>query len=283
MDDATPVWYGLNFIVEIQTVEETWDEVQGVGSESREATFKVDRSLLTAYAPEFAKLLEHPGGRALKLDIVKAETIRIFILWLRSKFESASNKACPQALYWNEMEDCDEYDLHHFLSSDLEDCDHECEIGELSADLFVFAKTYNIPALRLDSLDRLVLCFNTYRSDYYPESWEDMMNMSPTTIQEAYERTSANSPLRRALVAGLCQFSDEVDFINEKLPSQFLVDMVRYLQQRVRESHKGGRPAFAIPSPCEFHEHEGAIEKKDSRGVPTCPDTRHDQGRLHYV
>jgi len=144
-----------------------WDDYEGVVSESHESAVKVYRSLLTAYAPNLARLFEHPGVRAIKLDAVKAETIRVFLLWLRSKFEGASEKTRSQIHIrdWDYMEETYDYDTHHFLSADLEDCNHECSIGELCVDLFIFAETYNVPALRLDSLNRLVLCFNSFRSE----------------------------------------------------------------------------------------------------------------------
>jgi len=91
------------------------------------------------------------------------------------------------------------------------------------------------------------------------------MNISSTTIRQAYERTSAKSPLRRVLVAGLCQFSDEDDIVDEDLPAEFLVDMVKYLQRRVRESHQHERPVFTIPSPCEFHGHESTEDERECR------------------
>lgn len=80
------------------------------------------------------------------------------------------------------------------------------------------------------------------------------------TITRAYERTTEISPPRKVLVAGFCQFSDEDDIFTKDMPPQFLLDMVKYLQKKTRESNKDGRLLYCMPETCEFLEHANVKE-----------------------
>jgi hypothetical protein len=102
------------------------------------------------------------------------------------------------------------------------------DIGELCINMFLFAKAYDIPILRRDSINRLVLCFDPNGS--YGLHLSDKSPIPTEAIQRAYKNTNVKSPLRRILVTGFCQYSDQDEVMKADMPSQFLVDIITRCQ-----------------------------------------------------
>jgi hypothetical protein len=123
--------------------------------------------------------------------------------------------------------------------------------------MYIFAKTYNIPRLRQDAMDRLVWCNDTAYD--FPEYGTFV---SGTAIQCAYENTQPGNPLRQWLIGAFTVFpgSDVAGLID--LPQRYLVDVaanykLKDLQGGEKRALSGG---WFGPSCC-LHEHESEEEK----------------------
>ena len=129
--------------------------------------------------------------------------------------------------------------------------------GENTINLFILAKTYDIPLLRHDAIEGLVQCFH-YTST--PEHGDSTWGFSADIVQRAYDHTAAGSPLRRALATGYCldskvsEDSRNVDY----MPRDFLADVVKGYSGLMRKHGVGDTSAELVRKldPCEYHEHE---------------------------
>jgi hypothetical protein len=242
-----------------QEKEEDWKE-----EDWKEEDWKEERTqciylfVLETYAPNFAKLFNHPGVKAVKLDNVTASQIEGFLEWVCKRYEE-DQSPCG-VLDWEAecgIDDC--WSGNAFLSTDLaglKGFEFDAVMVAFCVDMFIFAEAYDITILRLDSINRLVLCF-----DYSRKVLDIMEKASPTStaaIRRAYKSTSMGSPLRRVLVAGFGQGYEEMGV---DMPGQFLVDMVTY------DQGEGGARGMVMtmPSPCEFHEHDTEEEDQHCR------------------
>jgi hypothetical protein len=164
--------------IEIATVNYISDELN---TTTKEDTFQVFRCVLEAYAPNFAKLFNHPGVRAVKLGDVAADTIEVFLMWLRKQHDKLWLPLPEHD--WNAVHETSYYEVHEFLSTDMCRCILGGDIGELCINMFLFAKAY-IPILRRDSINRLVLCFDPNGSHGLHLS--DKSPIPTEAIQRAY-------------------------------------------------------------------------------------------------
>jgi hypothetical protein len=129
-----------------------------------ECTFWVYRSVLETYAPNFASLFKDHGVTTIKLHNVAADTIEVFVKWLRKQDEAAHPTSGVQE--WDRITDSCDWHMHSFLSTDMNGCVLDRDIVELCIDMFIFAEAYGIPILRIGSINWLVLCFDEERTGY---------------------------------------------------------------------------------------------------------------------
>jgi len=145
-------------------------------------------------------MLAYPGVSGIKPNNVKAETVKVFNLWLLSKYEDDSEQSRPRIPGWDVMEDICFYDQHPLLTNDRDEFESTCEAGELCIELFIFAEAYDIPALREYSLKRLIHCFDPGWSRYDLDSWMVLANISHASIREDKRKCpTATSARRRSL------------------------------------------------------------------------------------
>jgi hypothetical protein len=145
-----------------------------------------------------------------------------------------------------------------FLHPHIGDAGEEMSIAALCIEVFIFAEMPDIPVLRLDALNRLVLCFHQARQ--WDKGWDKGPRLSSLTIRRVYEATKSNCPLRRVLVAGLCQYIDDTEVLQADMPGQFLVDMVHHLRRITTEMVDNYGYRCSMPSACGFHEHKTDLE-----------------------
>jgi hypothetical protein len=213
------------------------------------------RSALEIYAPNLASLFKHPGVEAVKLNNFTADTIEAFVKRLRKQDEDAhlESGVHGETMKWDHMTESRHWDTHAFLSTDMSDCELDTEVAERCIDMFIFAEAYDIPILRIDSINRLVLCFDDERKGYMHWSRQPI---STESIHRAYNSTNLESPLRQIIVAAFCQ---ETQVMRVDMPSQFLVDGVTYYQEVDKDT---GAEWPSMPTICEFHEHDTKEGKK---------------------
>jgi hypothetical protein len=221
----------------------------------QQTTFKVYLSLLEAFAPNFAKTFQHPGIRGVKLAGVSDSVLDTFIHWLRQEYEDAPAKKRPQNIDWELMEDTDGYQEHDFLDR----CYHSYRTGatnpEILIEVFTSTETYDIPMLRWDAINRLVVCFDMEYNGVYSR-FESLKIISADVIRRVYNTTDITSPIRKLLVEMFYLLVIGGEEFKTDLPTQCLLDMVKKLAGRV------GNSIVCMPKACEFHNHNTKEEQR---------------------
>ncbi|KAF2833952.1 hypothetical protein CC86DRAFT_400530 [Ophiobolus disseminans] len=105
-----------------------------------------------------------------------------------------------------------------YLWSLVEEFD-KCKFVEAIVHLYLFAKSYDIPHLRQDAIDRLAWYVS------HGIQIHDDQFIYVCTITEAYNQTKPGSPLRKLLGISfaLHNYKDRVPMIH--MPKQYLVDV----------------------------------------------------------
>lgn len=128
--------------VEIEILEEVVD------NKPLPIKIKVYRSLLKAYASNFALVFEHPGVRGAKLEGVEVETVLIFIAWMRKEYERSDPNSRAEQIEWEKISTPRDWHTCSSLHPELTEYGGDHFAIETCVDMFFFAETYDIPALR---------------------------------------------------------------------------------------------------------------------------------------
>jgi hypothetical protein len=122
--------------------------------------------------------------------------------------------------------------------------------------MYIFAKTFNIPRLRQDAMDRLVWC-NNFTCDSKSESRHSEY-ISTAAIWRAYEHTERNSPLRKWLTGR--NFHYVTGRATVDLPKEYSSDLVK--KYGAMETPDMLHIVCMTPG-CELHEHETQEDTDD--------------------
>lgn len=202
----------------------------GQGNEAKD--FIVAREYLISvsdyFVNAFNRSFREAADKKISLADVDSTTFGIFIEWLHSRVLVDKNG--------------EKYDAEK--DGEKEEENNVLKFMQL-LDLYIFGDEYDVSQFRRDVID--IFIKYQVKSPSLPPC---------STIQQAYERLPASSPLLQFLVDCWTFYYGGQDIANIKydlLPRQFLMDTMT----EVCRAHHGEKRKNPYTSPCDYHEHDG--------------------------
>jgi hypothetical protein len=131
------------------------------------------------------------------------------------------------------------------------------KVAEAAIEMYIFSKTYDIPRLRVDAIDRLEWCYDTA---YSFTSYGTFVSAS--SIRRVYEHTDIDSPVRKWLIAGFSDFFTCSGAFMTDLPHQYFIDIAE--NYKLQECCPGDKEPITDSGMylCLAHEHECEHEQR---------------------